>query len=94
MFAGKDWQVTLRDVAWAQLQMEHGEWLQFVSADDITAMVIDPRRWDLSNAHALVIQFQPYEVSGYAYGAPTINIPWDILDTIKAETQDQVLWGR
>lgn len=94
MFAGKDWQVTLRDAAWAQLQIEHGDWLQFVSAEDITAIVIDPTRWDLSNAHALVIQFQPYEVSAYAYGAPTINIAWDLLDAIKADTQDQVLWGR
>ena len=93
MFAGRDWQVTLRDAAWAQLQAEHGDWLQFVSADDITPIVIDPTRWDLSNDHALVIQFEPYEVSAYAYGAPTISIPWDDLEAIKAETQDQVIWG-
>lgn len=93
MFAGEDWQASLRDAAWAQLQAEHGEWLQVESADDITPMVTDPTRWDLSNDHALVIQFQPYEVSAYAYGAPTITIPWDQLDAIKAETQDQVMWG-
>ena len=93
MFAGKGWQATLRDAAWAQLQAEHGEWLQVESADDIAEIVTNPARWDLSNDHALVIQFQPYEVSAYAYGAPTITIPWDRLDTIKAETQDQVMWG-
>ncbi|HTO27031.1 MAG TPA: RsiV family protein, partial [Devosia sp.] len=93
MFAGKDWQVTLRDAAWAELQAEHGDWLQVEAPADIAEIVIDPTRWDLSNDHALVIQFQPYEVSAYAYGAPTIRIPWDRLEAIKAETQDQVIWG-
>lgn len=93
MFAGADWQTTLRDAAWAQLKAEHGEWLQVEAAEDIAEIVIDPTRWDLSNDHALIIQFEPYEVSAYAYGAPTISIPWDQLDAIKAETQEQVLWG-
>nr|WP_295887719.1 DUF3298 domain-containing protein [uncultured Devosia sp.] len=93
MFAGKDWQVTLRDAAWAQLQLEHQEWLQVESPADITEMVVDPTRWDLSNDYGLVIQFQPYEVSAYAYGAPTITIAWEKLDAIKAETQDQVRYG-
>lgn len=93
MFAGKDWQATLRDAAWAQLQTEHGEWLQVESPSDIAEIVIDPARWDLSNDYGLVIHFQPYEVSAYAYGAPTITIPWEKLDAIKAETQDQVRWG-
>ena len=93
MFAGKDWQVTLRDAAWAQLQAEHGEWLQVEAPADIAEIVIDPKRWDLSDDYGLVIQFQPYEVSAYAYGAPTISIPWQELDAIKAETQDQVRWG-
>lgn len=93
MFAGKDWQATLRDAAWAQLQTEHAEWLQVESPSDIAEIVIDPARWDLSNDYGLVIQFQPYEVSAYAYGAPTITIPWEKLDAIKAETQDQVRWG-
>ncbi|MNL42318.1 hypothetical protein D3C87_1647690 [compost metagenome] len=93
MFAGKEWQATLRDAAWAQLQTEHAEWLQVESPADIADIVIDPARWDLSNDYGLVIQFQPYEVSAYAYGAPTITIPWEKLDAIKAETQDQVRWG-
>lgn len=93
MFSGKDWQATLRDAAWAQLQAEHAEWLQVESPSDIAEIVIDPARWDLSNDYGLVIQFQPYEVSAYAYGAPTITIPWEKLDAIKAETQDQVRWG-
>jgi uncharacterized protein YecT (DUF1311 family) len=93
MFAGEGWQETLRDAAWAELQAEHGDWLQVEKPADIAEIVINPTRWDLSNDHALVIQFQPYEVSAYAYGAPTIRIPWDRLEAIKAETQDQAIWG-
>lgn len=94
MFTGANWQVTLRDAAWAQLQTEHpADWLQVESPDDIAEMVINPTRWDLSNDYGLVVQFQPYEVSAYAYGAPTITIPWEKLDAIKAENQDQVRWG-
>lgn len=36
---------------------------------------------------------QPYEVSSYAYGAPTITIPWAKLDAIKAATQGDVRYG-
>ncbi|KRA55371.1 DUF3298 domain-containing protein [Devosia sp. Root635] len=93
IFAGDDWAGTLVDAAWAELQAEHGEWLQVETADDIAEIVVEPDRWDLSNDHGLVIQFEPYEVSAYAYGAPTITIDWDKLDAIKAETQDEVRYG-
>ena len=93
MFAGDDWAGTLVEAAWAQLQAEHAEWLQVESAGDIAEIVVEPTRWDLSSAYGLIIQFQPYEVSAYAYGAPTITIPWAKLDAIKAETQDQVRYG-
>ena len=63
------------------------------TAADIAEIVVEPSRWDLSNDYGLVIQFEPYEVSAYAYGAPTITIPWDKLDAIKAETQDMVRYG-
>lgn len=93
MFAGKGWADTLIASAWDQLQAEHGEWLQVDKAEDIAQIVVDPRRWDISNDYGLVIQFQPYEVSAYAYGAPTITIPWEKLDAIKADTQGQVRFG-
>ena len=63
------------------------------TAGDIAEIVVEPGRWDLSNDYGLTIQFQPYEVSAYAYGAPTITIPWGKLDAIKAETQDEVRYG-
>ena len=93
IFAGDGWQDTLVDAAWAQLQAEHAEWLQVEAAADIAEIVVEPGRWDLSNDYGLTIQFQPYEVSAYAYGAPTINIPWEKLDAIKAETLDQIRYG-
>lgn len=93
IFDGGDWQDTLVAAAWAELQAEHAEWLQVETAADIAEIVVEPSRWDLSNDYGLIIQFQPYEVSAYAYGAPTITIAWDKLDSIKAETQDQARYG-
>lgn len=93
LFSGENWQDTLVEVAWAQLQLEHKEWLQVEAAGDIAEIVVEPSRWDLSDAYGLVIQFEPYEVSAYAYGAPTITIPWEALDSIKAENQDLVRYG-
>ena len=93
IFAGDDWASTLVDAAWEQLQIQHKEWLQVESAGDIAEMVVQPTRWDLSDDYGLIIQFQQYEVAAYAYGTPTITIPWDQLDAIKAETQDGVRFG-
>ena len=93
IFAGEDWASTLVDVAWAQLQAQHKDWLQVESAGDIAEAVVDPTRWDLSNDYGLVIQFQPYEVAAYAYGAPTITVPWDQLAEIQADTQESIRFG-
>lgn len=93
VFSGDDWATTLVEAAWEQLQIEHKGWLQIESAGDIAEIVVEPSRWDFSNDYGLVIQFEPYEVSAYAYGAPTITIPWEKLDAIKAENQDVVRYG-
>jgi uncharacterized protein YecT (DUF1311 family) len=93
VFQGEDWVDVLAEAAWTQLQAQHGEWLQVDSVEDIADAVADPSRWDLSSDYALVVQFQPYEVSAYAYGAPTISIPWEKLEAIKADTLDQVRYG-
>lgn len=93
IFAGKDWKQQLLAAAWAQLQAEHGAWLQVENPEDIADIVVDPTRWSFASDYGLVIQFQPYEVSAYAYGAPTITVPWEVLEDIKAETQDAVRYG-
>jgi uncharacterized protein YecT (DUF1311 family) len=94
IFAGADWEKTLVDLAWAQVQAEHGEWMMISSGDDIAAMVVDPTRWDFSDVYGLVIQFNQYEISAYAYGTPTITIPWNKLEAIAAENQGSMLYGQ
>ena len=93
LFAGENWQTTLRDLAWAQLHQQHGEWLQVEKAEDIAEIVIDPARWSFEDDYSLIIQFEPYEVSAYAYGAPTISIPWQKLEGIVAENVDSFRYG-
>lgn len=93
VFSGDGWEATLLDAAWTQLQAEHGEWLQVDKAEDIAEYVVDPERWSFDSPYGLIIQFQPYEVSAYAYGAPTITVPWDKLEAIAATTQDSVRYG-
>jgi uncharacterized protein YecT (DUF1311 family) len=93
IFTGDNWQGTLVTAAWDQLQTEHKEWLQVESEDDIAEVVVNPERWDFSNDYGLIIQFQPYEFAAYAYGAPTVTIPWERLDSIKADSQEDVRYG-
>jgi uncharacterized protein len=93
IFSGDDWASVLTDAAWEQLQAQHKEWLDVDSAGDIAEIVVDPTRWSFSDDYGLLIQFQPYEIAAYAYGAPTITIPWEKLDAIKAETQESVRFG-
>ena len=57
LFSGADWEKTLVDLAWEQLQIQHKEWLQVDSAEDIATIVVNPVRWDLSDDYGLTIQF-------------------------------------
>ena len=93
LFAGEGWQATLLDLAWEQLKLEHGEWLQLESQEDLAAVVIDPSRWSFESEYGLVIQFQPYEVAAYAYGAPTVTIGWDKFEALLAPSADAVRYG-
>ncbi|WP_108398022.1 DUF3298 domain-containing protein [Devosia submarina] len=93
LFSGADWEKTLVDLAWEQLQIQHKEWLQVDSAEDIATIVVDPARWDLSDKYGLTIQFNQYEIAAYAYGVPTITIPWEKLEAITAENHTAILYG-
>jgi hypothetical protein len=94
VFSGKEWEQRLADAAWAKLQSEHKEWLQVSSVDEIAEAVVDPSRWDFSDSYGLTIQFEPYEVAAYAYGAPTITIAWETLSDIAADSQSAILYGQ
>jgi uncharacterized protein len=93
IFAGEDWEAVLVDAAWTALQEQHGEWLQVDSKEDIAEIVVDPARWDFDDAYSLVITFQPYEVSAYAYGAPEVRVPWLELEAIAADNQQTIRYG-
>ncbi|MFD2647463.1 DUF3298 domain-containing protein [Devosia albogilva] len=93
IFAGEDWEAVLVDAAWTALQEQHGEWLQVDSKEDIAEIVVDPARWDLDDGYSLLITFQPYEVSAYAYGAPEVRVPWQDLEAIAAENQQTIRYG-
>ncbi|MET3923948.1 DUF3298 domain-containing protein [Devosia sp. 2618] len=93
VFAGDAWEKTLTDFAWEQLQADHADWLQVDDSKDIANIVVDPSRWSFDNDYGLTIQFQPYEVAPYAYGAPTIIVPWEKLDDVAAKGRDQVRYG-
>lgn len=94
VFGGANWQEVLVEAAWTQLHAEHdADWLQVDDKSEIAQTVLDPQAWSFERDQGLTIQFDPYEVAAYAYGAPTITIPWDKLDAIKAEGQDRVRYG-
>lgn len=93
IFAGKGWQRALLTLAVEAAQAEHGDNLMLDDTSYIAEAVIDPRRWDLSDPYGLVIQFQPYEISAYAYGAPTARVSWDALAPYLAENADQIRYG-
>ncbi|HEY9010571.1 MAG TPA: DUF3298 domain-containing protein [Devosia sp.] len=69
------WQEQLGKLALAELDetIEGGIWEE--SREDAAANAADPSRWNFS-FEGLMIQYQPYEVTAYAYGAPVVTIPW------------------
>lgn len=81
MFAGEGWQDTLGQLVLEKLKasIDGGVWEE--SEADIPAWATEPSRWDF-DAQGLVVQFQPYEVTAYAAGAPTALIPWSELGAI------------
>jgi uncharacterized protein YecT (DUF1311 family) len=79
VFAGRAWKRKLAALAFDQLKASFGDGLFIESADDIAESVADPTHWDFSE-EGLIVRFQPYEVTAYAAGAPTVTIPWMELD--------------
>ena len=93
IFAGKGWQKKLLGLVTEAAEAEHGDALWPDSLGDLSEVVTDPARWDLSDPYGLVVQFQPYEISAYAYGAPTARVSWEALAPILAETADKYRYG-
>jgi len=93
LFAGKGWQKALLALVVEAAEAEHGDNLMLDDTSYIADSVIDPSRWNLSDPYGLVIQFQPYEISAYAYGAPTARVSWEALEPYLAETADKARFG-
>ncbi|HHY51504.1 MAG TPA: DUF3298 domain-containing protein, partial [Alphaproteobacteria bacterium] len=83
LFEGDAWQEPLAAAAFAELErsIEGGPWQH--SADELVALVSDPARWAFDE-RGLVLQFQPYEVTAYASGAPKVTVPWPALEAYLA----------
>ncbi len=84
VFDKPGWEEQLGKLALTKLDetIEGGIWEE--SRDDAPKVAADPSRWNFSD-EGLVIQYQPYEVTAYAAGAPTVTIPWAQLTDYLAE---------
>ena len=91
IFEGDDWQKRLGELAVAKIKAQMGEDYFANSDDEVAAYAIDPLRWDFSEA-GLIIQFNIYEVTAYAMGAPTITIPWSDLEWLLADDAEKIAY--
>ena len=93
LFDGDGWEARLLELAVAAAQAEHGDDLMLDDTSYIADAVADPGRWDLSDPYALIIQFQPYEVAAYAYGAPQARVRWSDLEEYLTEGAEKIRFG-
>jgi uncharacterized protein YecT (DUF1311 family) len=78
VFGGRDWHRHLTALVMAALEDQLGDDMWEDLEGDVAGWATDPDRWNFSDA-GLIVQFQPYEVTAYALGAPTVTIPWEKL---------------
>lgn len=91
VFEGNDWQETLGALALERIKGKLGEDYFANSDEDVKAIATDPLRWDFSE-EGLVVQFNIYEVTAYAMGAPTITIPWGELSSITTGRAEEIAY--
>jgi hypothetical protein len=91
IFEGDGWQEKLGQLALDGIKATLGEDYIATSDDDVKAIAVDPLRWDFSE-EGLVIQFNIYEVTAYAMGAPTIAIPWSDLSAITTDRSEEIAY--
>lgn len=91
IFAKEGWETRLGELALAALDagVEGGIWDD--SREEAAKAAADVSRWQLS-WEGLTITYQPYEVTAYAAGAPTITIPWAQLTDDLAEGAMELLY--
>jgi uncharacterized protein YecT (DUF1311 family) len=85
IFSRADWPSVAVPAIEAALKQELGEdgyWRDSMTYADVMLPEID--RWVLS-PEGISFQFQPYEVTAYAGGAPVALVPWPVLEGYLAE---------
>lgn len=87
VFEGKNWTLDLAKITAAALEAQLSDILfpDSSTSEGLEDIVGDVERWNLSNELGLQIQFQPYEVAAYAYGAPTVFLLWEDLAPLLKE---------
>jgi uncharacterized protein len=91
IFEGDDWQARLGQLALDAIKAKLGEDFFADSDDAVKAIAVDPLRWDFSE-EGLVVQFNIYEVTAYAMGAPTVTIPWGELGAITTDRAEEIAY--
>lgn len=91
IFEGDDWQARLGQLALDGIKAKLGEDFYATSDEDVMKTAADPLRWDFSE-EGLVIQFNIYEVTAYAMGAPTLTIPWGDLSAITTDRAEDIAY--
>jgi len=93
MFVGETWKLALVKEVTDEIHRQiAAEDLMLGEGFDLTPTITNPRNWDFTD-RALIVQFQPYEISAYAYGAPTISVPWTALTAILNENAATISSG-
>lgn len=91
IFEGEGWEDKLGDIALEAIKAKLGEDYFATSDDDTRKIAIDPLRWGFSE-EGLMIQFNIYEVTAYAMGAPIVTIPWDQLSGITTGRAEEIAY--
>ena len=91
IFEGDGWQDTFGKLALDAIKAKLGEDYFVNSDDDVKPIAIDPLRWDFSE-EGLIVQFNIYEVTAYAMGAPTVTIPWGELSAITTARAEEIAY--
>ena len=89
IFGNRNWDRRLADLVRERLESDLGENFQGIDEDSLQEAVRDTSRWDFS-VEGLRLQFQPYEVSAYAFGAPVVTIPWSALEGDLADSAYEI----
>jgi C4-dicarboxylate-specific signal transduction histidine kinase len=91
VFDTEGWQTALAGATLESLKATLGDILWEMEAGDLVDIVADPTRWTFAE-RGLTIQFQPYEVSAYAFGAPTTTVSWDRLEDFTTSEAYTLSW--